>query len=56
MLGNPAPSVSHSNPMSSAASPADLTACEQKAKLDLNLVESEPVTSVQVLSKHVEVF
>ncbi len=47
-MGNPAPSVSQ-NALPAAPAPADLAACEQKAKTDLNLVESEPATSVQVV-------
>ena len=49
MLGNPAPSVSQNvASTSSAAAPSDLAACEQKAKAELDVVDSEPTTSVQV--------
>ncbi|KAK4029343.1 hypothetical protein OUZ56_022342 [Daphnia magna] len=47
VLGNPAPSVSQ-NTASSSVNPTDLASCEQKAKTELNLVESEPVTNVQI--------
>ncbi|EFX87766.1 hypothetical protein DAPPUDRAFT_42769 [Daphnia pulex] len=47
VLGNPAPSVSQ-NVAASAVAPTDLAACEQKATVELKLVESEPASNVQI--------
>lgn len=48
MLGNPTPSVVQTAAVTAAA-PADLKACEDKAKSELNVTEAEPTTNVQVI-------
>jgi hypothetical protein len=49
MLGNPTPSVVQTTTATAAAAPADLKACEEKAKSELNVTEAEPTTNVQVI-------
>lgn len=56
VLGNPTPSVLPSTSSATPASAADLASCEKKAAAELNVVDGEPTTNIQVNSLFATLF